>query len=369
VLRISNLEVLGLDSKFFRIRGLRLEFDLPDGVLVENRGKQAHNGICRLQQAATQASVGQHARKKWCVMRRMAFSMVLAGVIVGGLAAGPDDAIHGMRYTARGQDPFERPAAEGAKSGRENDERKMMSDARERIEAALNRPTTLEVAEMPLKDVVIFLQETHGIPIHVRRKKLEDAGISLDQPISISLRGIPLRSALDLLLGDIELTYAVKDVLLLTTPENAAHDLETRVYDCRDLLAMTPPEISGQATPASSPAEASYRAACDRNAAAATPGMGCGSVIPTSRRHGSGGTLLSPSSAPPTEAEKRMDWLIGLIRATVNTDSWDDVGGGGTIDAYNGLLVVSQSYQTHRALKHLLDDLRSAARTDAAGDH
>jgi hypothetical protein len=318
-------------------------------------------------------------------MRRMGLSMMMAGLMIGTLAAGPGGTANLMRGTVLAQDATEQPAVKGAEKGGEkggeNDERKMRAAARARIETALDRPTTLEMAEMPLKDVVLFLQETHGIPIFVRKKKLEEAGISPDHPVSISLHGIPLRSVLELLLADIELTYTVKDVLIITTPGNAADDLETRVYDCRDLLAMASPAIPSQALPASSPTEASHntppviagsasvRAPGDTTAPAATPGMGCGSVIPTSRRHGSGGALLAPSLTPPTEAEKRMNWLIGLIRATVNSDSWDDVGGPGAIDAYNGLLVVSQSYQTHRALKHLLDDLRSAARNDAAGEN
>ena len=42
---------------------------------------------------------------------------------------------------------------------------------------------------------------------------------------------------------ELELTYFVKDVLFITTPADEENNLETRVYDCRDLLAMPAPPV------------------------------------------------------------------------------------------------------------------------------
>src|SRR5581483_4943585 len=55
--------------------------------------------------------------------------------------------------------------------------------------------------------------------------------------------GVSLRTVLDLLLDELELTYFVKELLIITTPEDAENNLETRVYDLRDLLAMPAPEV------------------------------------------------------------------------------------------------------------------------------
>ena len=46
-------------------------------------------------------------------------------------------------------------------------------------------------------------------------------------------------------------------------------------------------------------------------------------------------------------------------------DSWDDVGGPGAIDAYNGLFVVSQTAKVHEQVEHVFDMLRKAAGLEA----
>jgi len=109
--------------------------------------------------------------------------------------------------------------------------------AEQRIFGELNRTTNLDVVEMPLRDVVAYLSEVHGIPIVLSAKKLEEASVSGDTPITKSVRGITLRSALRLLLRDLELTYVIRDeVLQITTPEDAESQLLTKVYPVGDLV-------------------------------------------------------------------------------------------------------------------------------------
>src|SRR4051812_13274383 len=62
--------------------------------------------------------------------------------------------------------------------------------------------------------------------------------------MTLTLRGVTLRSMLRLMLKEQELTYVVRDeVLQITTPEDAESQLLIRVYDCRDLLAMAAPDV------------------------------------------------------------------------------------------------------------------------------
>jgi hypothetical protein len=90
------------------------------------------------------------------------------------------------------------------------------------IRAALKKTTTIDAVEMPLKDVVLYLSETHNIPIVLSMRKLEEASISADTPVTKSLRGITLRSALKLMLNDLDLAYVVENgVLTITTKEEA----------------------------------------------------------------------------------------------------------------------------------------------------
>ena len=114
---------------------------------------------------------------------------------------------------------------------------KKVGPAEERIYEALDDTTALEFVETPLADVVVYLKDRHEIEIQLDRKALEDAGAGSDTPITQDLKGISLRSALRLMLGGMDLTYVVKDeVLLITTPEKAGSELVTKVYPVADLV-------------------------------------------------------------------------------------------------------------------------------------
>ena len=116
------------------------------------------------------------------------------------------------------------------------------------LEKKLNQPANIEFVETPLRDVVIFLQEQHEIPFILKAKKLEEASISPDTPITMNLKGVRLSTALSLMLDELGLTYVEKEeVVLITTPADAKATLEIRVYQCRDLLAMAVPAAGGGA--------------------------------------------------------------------------------------------------------------------------
>lgn len=107
----------------------------------------------------------------------------------------------------------------------------------EAIRRALDSTTELEFVETPLTDVVDFLKQRHGIEIQIDLKALNDANVALDTPITKNLKGVTLRSALKLMLRDLDLRCLIHDeVVLLTTTNVANGSLETRVYLVRDLL-------------------------------------------------------------------------------------------------------------------------------------
>jgi len=109
--------------------------------------------------------------------------------------------------------------------------------AEEAIFDALDDTTTLEFIETPLQDVVDYLKDLHGIEIQIDHRALEDVGIGSDTPITRNLKGITLRSALRLMLKEMDLTYVVRDeVLQITTPEEAESELTTKVYPVADLV-------------------------------------------------------------------------------------------------------------------------------------
>jgi tetratricopeptide (TPR) repeat protein len=110
-------------------------------------------------------------------------------------------------------------------------------DAERRIRSALDDPTTLDFIETPLSDVIEYWKDLHKIEIQIDQKALDDVGIGTDTPISRTLDGISLRSALRLVLRDLDLTYVIRDeVLMITTPEEAELELSTKVYPVADLV-------------------------------------------------------------------------------------------------------------------------------------
>jgi hypothetical protein len=90
--------------------------------------------------------------------------------------------------------------------------------------------------------VVDYLKQRHGIEIQLDKKALSDAGIGSDVPITRSFKGITLRSALKLLLGELDLTYVLKnEVLMITSRTEAENMLSQRVYPVADLVTPISP--------------------------------------------------------------------------------------------------------------------------------
>ena len=115
--------------------------------------------------------------------------------------------------------------------------------AESRITSELDKETSIEALDQALKEVIDNIAFFHDIPIVINSKALEDAGVAIDTPVTKNLKGITLRSALRLLLRDLELTYIIKDeVLQITTPDEAESQLITKVYPVGDLVI---PVISG----------------------------------------------------------------------------------------------------------------------------
>src|SRR5207244_8316084 len=66
---------------------------------------------------------------------------------------------------------------------------------------------------------------------------LEEQSISMDRPISIVLENVSLKSALNLLLHQVHLTYVIRDeALQITTPEKAKGKLVQKTYAVADLV-------------------------------------------------------------------------------------------------------------------------------------
>ncbi|MBI1899961.1 MAG: STN domain-containing protein [Planctomycetia bacterium] len=110
-------------------------------------------------------------------------------------------------------------------------------EGRARVERALAGPVKLHFVGASLATLVAHIREHHKIGVVVDRKALDGLGITLGTPITISLEGVSLRSALNLILSQHELSYVFDDGLLTITSKSVADTiLHTAVYDVGDLL-------------------------------------------------------------------------------------------------------------------------------------
>jgi hypothetical protein len=116
-----------------------------------------------------------------------------------------------------------------------------------KILAALDEKTELDFVDQPLTDVVDYLKQWHDIEIQLDNKALADVGMGSDMPITRNIKGITLRSALKLLLSEMDLTYVLRnEVLMITSKTEADNLLSTRVYPVADLVVpIAPPRMGG----------------------------------------------------------------------------------------------------------------------------
>lgn len=168
--------------------------------------------------------------------------------------------------------------------------------------AALAEPTEVDFQDVPLDEAIDLLAERHGIEIEVNAAAVEEAGATIDSPANLAVRDISLRSALNLLLAPHGLTWTIEhDLLTVTSREAADFALTTRVYPIGDLLT------------------ASTQESFDANN------------------------------------------LIELLWRSVTPQSWDEVGGAGSISHVPSGLVISQTLDAHEEIARLLADLQRVA--------
>jgi hypothetical protein len=110
----------------------------------------------------------------------------------------------------------------------------------QRIEEALARRGSADFKETPLHEVAQALSRQFEVQIVLAMKKLEEASINSDTPITKKLQDLTLESILRLMLKDLELDFVVRnEVLMITTPEDVESQLEARVYPVHDLVVVS----------------------------------------------------------------------------------------------------------------------------------
>jgi hypothetical protein len=186
-----------------------------------------------------------------------------------------------------------------------------LNDGDARIEAGLAKRITLQCVDMPLKELVQFVSDQSRVRM-VLSKKIEDAGVSADHPVTFAADNIATESALRLILRELNLSFLVQhERVIITTIEDSQSPANqtTHAYLVADLLDVV--------------------------------------RLPA---HAGGGLAHD------------YDSLIETITSSIEPDSWSDVGGPGSIREFENSrsLVISTRRDLHQRIAALLVSLRKA---------
>ena len=92
------------------------------------------------------------------------------------------------------------------------------------LQLTLLSPCSIEFVETPLKDAIDFLAERHETPIRLDAKSIEEGGVNIDSPVSLTIEeGPPLIECLARILAPLRLVGDYRQGLLtITTPRGMA---------------------------------------------------------------------------------------------------------------------------------------------------
>ncbi|MFW5692671.1 MAG: SHD1 domain-containing protein [Thermoguttaceae bacterium] len=167
------------------------------------------------------------------------------------------------------------------------------------VAEGLAAPITLEFVETPLADAVEYLGKVGGVPITIDPRS--DTG---DTRVTIHASGVPLESALSLMLHETPFTWkVVNDRVVVGRPEAVPDNLVLGAYE-----------------------------------------------------------------VDPLKYQGKLTHVAVALQHTVEQAGWDRVGGPGSLrEGVRGTLDVRQTYAVHRTIAALLGDMLEAAQRRAAG--
>lgn len=169
----------------------------------------------------------------------------------------------------------------------------------------LEQPVSCDFVDTPLIEAVKFLGQKAGVEIRLDRNSLENLGLSVDLPVTLSLQDVRLKTVLRLLRTSIgdgrNVNYVIDgERIIFFSQDEIEQKLRIAYYPCADLL---------------------YDASHDG---------------------------------------PKYDNLINAITSCIAMYTWEEIGGAGVIQPQSNGLVISQTEDTHHKIVALLAALRKA---------
>ncbi|WP_391564897.1 type II secretion system protein GspD [Allorhodopirellula solitaria] len=268
------------------------------------------------------------------------------------------------------------------------DQQTRLSPREQEIKRQLETSVEMKYRNSPLGEVLDELSAITGVPIVMDQRALAAIRVNRDTPVSKSVNSrLPLKSALNILLEDLDLTYVLKNDVLNVTSREARRTMTTsRTYRVADLVTPIPNFISGYEHGLAGALKSAYQMVRPTTDVQVTPvsmaGLGGGMASNSAEELGknmlgqyspmggnaafAGGIGSGLGAAGPMPSGRgggsiaNFSQLIQLIQTTVEPDSWEALGGVGTMAPYpqNLSLVISTTSDVHDQIVDLLESLR-----------
>ncbi len=257
-----------------------------------------------------------------------------------------------------------------------------LSAAEREIKGKLEDKIKVNYQARPLGEVMEDISRMADIPIVMDSQAMAAIRVTPTDPVSLSVpNGLPLRSALNLLLKNLSLTYVIEnDVLNITSVEAKRSMVYPVTYRVTDLVTPIPNFTSSYEDGLAGALRAAYQMTQQRTDVQIMP------VSSMELAHGSANSM-QPSKMAPTMLGQYAGMgnqngfgpngspmsgrggggsiadfqsLIQLIETTVTPDTWEALGGPSTMAPYvqNLSLVISTTSDVHDQITDLLESLR-----------
>ncbi|MCD0461571.1 general secretion pathway protein GspD [Roseiconus lacunae] len=251
----------------------------------------------------------------------------------------------------------------------------------QQLKAKLTTRVNVQYRNRPLGEVIADLSDVTGIPMVLNRRALAAVNVQEDTSVTLELKDpIELKSALNLILQDLDLAYEINnEVLQITSADAKRANVVTRVYKVADLVTPIPNFVSSHDDGLAGALRAAYQMTnprldvqmmpvsmtdlATRQANMMSPSKMSPSVLGQYSPMGSQGGFgpQNPPGAAGGGAFADFDSLIQLIQTTVQPDTWEALGGNSTMAPYqqNLSLIVSTTSDVHDQIVDLIESLRS----------
>jgi general secretion pathway protein D len=266
------------------------------------------------------------------------------------------------------------------------DQQRKLTPAEQEIYRSLSKGVEAKFINRPLAEVLDTLGRMAGINVYLDPQGLNAEGVTTDTPVTLNLtQPISLKSALNLVLSPLGLSYVVQnEVLRITSEQTRDSNTYARAYYVADLVMPIPNFLPNSSMGLPGAIREGVNALMGTGMLPRMPSVTGLSMVKNegqpqeaktsteilgqiNNMGGLGGGMNNMASGMPGGpgglrggAEPDFDSLLELITTTIAPQSWQEVGGPGAISGYenNLSLVVSQTQEVHEQIADLLEQLR-----------